>query len=164
MYKFVTILSTLALCVFMTEARAADRVEPKTEGAVLAADDDWLAAERRGDVATLDARLAPGYRDVAPDGKVHLKADMLKAVARLQVKATDPAEKVAADFRAKHPIVEKVVIVGDTAVLSFHSVDPAQQDIVRSVDVFTYDRGMWRGMLSLHNAVVAPRSDTASQR
>ena len=156
MSRFAALLGAVALSSLATGVGAADRVEPKTEAAVLAADDDWLAAERRGDVAALDRRLDDSYRDVKSDGKVHLKADMLRAVANLKVKATDPAAKVAADFRAQHPMLEKVTIVGDTAILSFHSVDPAQQAIVRSIDVFTYEHGMWRGVLSVDQAVVTP--------
>jgi hypothetical protein len=38
-------------------------VEPHTEAAVLAADDDRLTAELRGDLSALDARLMPSYRD-----------------------------------------------------------------------------------------------------
>jgi hypothetical protein len=157
MSRSAVLLGAVALSLLATAVSAAGRVEPKTEAAVLAADDEWLAAERRGDVATLDRRLADGYRDVMADGKVHVKADMLRAVANVKDKATDPAKKVAADFRAKNPIVEKVQIVGDTAILTFHSVDPAQQAIVRSMDIFTYDHGMWRGVMSVHPAV-PPRS------
>lgn len=149
MSKFVTALYVLALSAFATEGLCADRAEPKTEAAVLAADDDWLAAERRGDVAALDARLAPDYRDVLANGTVHLKAHLMDTLAHLKVKATEPAAKVAADFRAAHPAIETVVIRGDTAILSFHSVDPAKQALVESVDVFTYDHGLWRGVLTV---------------
>ena len=154
MPKLVILLFTLAISAVAVEVCAADHVEPKTEAAVLAADDDWLAAERRGDVAALDARLAPDYREILPDGTVHFKAHMLDATAHRKDKATDSPKKVAADFRAKHPIVEKVLILGDTAVLSFHSIDPGKQAVVLSVDVFAYDLGKWRGMLSMQSGVV----------
>ena len=132
------------------------RPEPKTVAAVLAADDDWLAAERRGDVAALDARLADGYRDIEADGKAHSKAELLAYTARRPDKSTAPAGQVAREFRAAHPITERVLIVGDTAVLSFHSVESTQQDAVRSVDVFAYRNGMWRGVLSDH--AIAPKA------
>jgi hypothetical protein len=156
MTKFFAILSALMFVAAATQVHAADRPEPKTEAAVLAADDDWLAAERRGDVAALDARLAPGYRDILPDGSVHLKAHMLEATANRKNKSTLPAKQLAAEFRAAHPIVEKVVILGDTAILTFHSVDPAKQAIVLSTDVFAYDHGKWRGMLSMQSGATPP--------
>jgi Domain of unknown function (DUF4440) len=155
MPKFMTLTSVLALVALATTAHAARPQEPKTEAAVLAADDDWLAAELRGDVAALDARLGPTYRDITSNGKVHVKAEMLDALGRLKSKATGPAAKVAADSRAAHPMVEKVVIVGDTAMLSFHSIEPAQQAAVRSVDVFVYEDGVWRAVLSVDMAPAA---------
>ena len=58
---------------------AADAViEPHTAAAVLAADDDWLAAELRGDPKALDARLMPTYRDVSPEGRTRTKQICLR--------------------------------------------------------------------------------------
>lgn len=132
---------------------AIARAEPKTAASVIAADDEWLASERLGDVARLNARLADEYRDVLPDGKVHLKSQLLKAVANHKDRATGTVAEVAAAVRKQHPVIEKVVIVGDTAILSFHSVDPTLEPLVRSTDVFTYDHGMWKGLLSTHAAL-----------
>lgn len=51
------ILPALALTLVSAHG-GVGTAEPHTEAAVLAADDDWLAAERRGDVQALAARLA----------------------------------------------------------------------------------------------------------
>jgi hypothetical protein len=131
---------------------AADAVvEPRTEAAVLAADDDWLAAELRGDVKALDARLMPTYRDVTPEGQIHTKQDLLAGVAKHPDKVTTSPVQAAADYRAQHPIVEHVLIEGDTALLQFESAKPEGQGIIRSVDVFVYKDGHWRGLYSAHN-------------
>lgn len=130
-------------------------VEPKTEAAVLAASDDWLAAERRGDVATLDMRLMPEYRDIEPNGQVHPRSALIAHAANLKDPSTVPAKRLAAEFRKAHPVVERVVITGNTALLSYHSTDPQATDDVRSIDVFVYDQGRWRALVSTHNSVPA---------
>jgi hypothetical protein len=128
-------------------------VEPHTEAAVRAADDDWLAAELRGDLKALDARLMPSYRDVTPEGKVHTKQDLLAGVAKHPDKVVTTPLQAAADFRAQHPVVEHVLIEGDTAILQFESTKPEEQGVIRSVDVFVYKGGRWRGLYSSHNKV-----------
>ena len=142
------LLALIAVCAPLSIAHAAARREQKTEAAVLAADDDWLTAERLGNVSALDARLADEYREVDPDGKVYPKSVLLASTARRPARATGSPASVAAEFRKQHPLIEKVVIIGDTAILSFHSVDPATTNLVLSVDVFAYEHGMWRGVLS----------------
>jgi hypothetical protein len=126
-------------------------VEPHTEAAVLAADDDWLAAELRGDLKALDARLMPTYRDVTPEGKVHTKQQLLAGVAKHPDKVTTPPLQAATDYRAHHPVIEHVLIEGDTALLQFESTKPEEQGVIRSVDVFVYQDGRWRGLYSSHN-------------
>lgn len=145
----------LALAFAAATGGSACAAEPKTEAAVLAADDDWLAAERRGDVGALDRRLADDYREITPEGKVIPKAALIDATARRKDKSTEPPAQVAAAFRAQHPMREAVVILGDTAILSFHSIDPRDTAMVRSIDVFTYDNGRWRGLLSHQSSMPA---------
>ena len=147
-YPLAVALSTLSVAVI----QAKDfQVEPKTEAAVLAASDDWLAAERRGDVAALDRRLMPQYRDIEPNGHVHPRSALIAHTANLKDPSTVPAKQLAAEFRRLHPVVEKVIIAGETALLSYHSTDPQTEDEVRSIDVFVYDQGRWRAIVSTHN-------------
>jgi len=148
----------VVLALFMTVAVSTmavayrrDAAEPKTEAAVLAASDDWLAAEQRGDVAALDRRLMPEYRDIEPNGHVHPRSALIAHAANLKNPSSVPAMQLAADFRKAHPVIEKVIITGDTALLSYHSTDPQLQDNVRSLDVFVYNDGRWRALVSTHN-------------
>ncbi|MEO5866934.1 MAG: nuclear transport factor 2 family protein [Sphingomonas sp.] len=140
----------LALSAAGSSASPPRRTEPHTEAGVIAADDAWLSAERRGDVAGLDDILLPEYRDVGADGKVYVKADLLRSTANRPDKSNEPAAKVAADFRAAHPVVMKVAIVDNTAILTFHSVNPDEQADVRSTDVLIYRRNAWHGVYSQH--------------
>jgi hypothetical protein len=149
----IPILGLALLAATPSSARAPARAEPRTEQGVLAADDDWLAAERRGDVAALDRRLSDQYQDVEADGRAHPKSELIDMTAHRATPATGSPAEVAAEFRRQHPVIEKVVIVGDTAILSFHSVDPSKQTLVLSVDVFSYQDGVWKGVLSKHSGM-----------
>jgi hypothetical protein len=148
-----------AVLALSATAQAEDlQVEPRTEAAVLAASDDWLAAERRGDVAALDRRLMPEYQDITSSGEVHPRFALIAHAANLKDPSTVPAKQLAAEFRKANPVVEKVTIVRDTALLSYHSTDPRAKDAVRSIDVFVYDHGRWRALISTHNNLSAQAS------
>lgn len=144
-------LITFVVAAGASQAAGAFPPEPRTDAGVLAADDDWLAAERRGDVAALNARLADGYEDVDPGGQVHPKSELLRWTAERKDKATGSVAEIAALFRGRNPMDLRVRIFGDTAILSFHSKGPADAELVRSVDVFSYIRGRWMGVLSKHS-------------
>ncbi|WP_293385707.1 nuclear transport factor 2 family protein [Phenylobacterium sp.] len=148
------ILSVLAALTALSAPAAALAAapppEPRTEAAVLAASDDWLAAERRGDVAALDRRLMPQYQDIEPNGRVHPRAALIAHAANLKDPSTVPAKQLAAEFRKAHPEVEKVVMTGDTALISYRA--PETEEQVSSVDIFVYDQGRWRALVSTHNS------------
>ena len=108
-------------------ARAA---EPHTAAAVRAADDAWGAAEVRGDAAFVDRLLLPDYRSVGPTGSVTTKVAIVDH-ARARGPSSDMVAQVAA-WKAAHPTRADVVIVGDTAVLTW-GVDPARR---RRADLF----------------------------
>jgi hypothetical protein len=150
---FGSIIIAAAFTLSATAIHAKDlQIEPKTDAAVLAASDDWLAAERRGDVAALEQRLMPEYQDILPNGHVHPRSALIAHAANLKDPSTVPAKQLAAEFRNAHPVVEKVIITGDTALLSYHSTDSQIEDEVRSIDVFVYNQGRWRALVSTHNA------------
>jgi len=141
----------VAVSAFAVHA-AGQRAEARNEAAVLTASDDWLAAERRGDVSTLEQRLMPEYRDILPDGTVHPRSALINHAATLKDPSTLPARQLAAEFRKAHPVIEKAIIEGDTALLSYYSTDPRLSEQVRSLDVFVYDHGRWRALVSTHNS------------
>jgi hypothetical protein len=151
----ITIPCTIVLATFAAAATGrafgSDTTsEPRTEAGVLAADDDWLAAELRGDPVALSARLMPTYRDVTLSGKTFTREDLLSHAAKRPDKVTTPPVQAAAEFRAKYPLVEHVLIEGDTAIVQFESVKPEEKGLILSVDVFTYADGHWRGLYSAH--------------
>ena len=145
--SILALLATLSA----TAIRAKDfQAELKTDSAVLAASDDWLAAERRGDVAALEQRLMPDYRDIMPNGIVHPRSALISHTANLKDPSTVPAKQLAAEFRKAHPAIEKVIISGDTALINYLSADPQTEGEVLSIDVFVYDHGRWRALISTH--------------
>jgi hypothetical protein len=147
-YFAVTLITLSAIGIEAKDLRE----EPKTEAAVLAASDDWLAAERRGDVAALDRRLMLEYRDIEPNGHVHPRSALIAHTANLKDPSTVPAKQLAAEFRQAHPVIEKVIISGDTALLSYLSADSKTEGQVLSIDVFVYNQGRWRALVSTHNS------------
>jgi len=146
---FLAILGAAGATAIRAEAMPA---EPRTEAAVLAASDDWLAAERRGDVASLERRLMPQYQDIEPNGRVHPRSALIAHAANLKDPSTVPAKQLAAEFRKANPVIEEVVMSGDTALISYHSPNPDIRANVRSIDVFVYDKGQWRALVSTHNS------------
>ena len=64
-----------------------------------------------------------------------------------------PRLRAAAGLSAQHPVVERVLIEGDTAMLQFKSSKPEEAGVIRSVDVFVYKDCHWRGLYSSRNKV-----------
>jgi hypothetical protein len=128
---------------------AAPASEPKTEAAVVAADDAWLKAEVAGDVEFLNALLLPSYVSIGADGKVTPKSEI---VARARARNSDASAKLAAavaDWKALHPAKPEVVIVGDTAILRWVLVG-TKAGTITSSDMFVYRGGRWHAIYSQH--------------
>jgi hypothetical protein len=132
-------------------AQANQGPEAHTEAAVIADDDGWGKAEA-GDVAYVDNLLLPEYRSVNPDGSVHPKDAILGGVRK---RANSPALAAAytadtAKWLAAHPYTTTVVIIGDTAILTFSPDIPGSSKPVSSCDIFVYREGHWRAIYSQH--------------
>ena len=157
--SILMITTSITLLVAGAPGLARVRPEPKTEAGVLSASDAWIAAERLGDVAGVNARLVDGYVDVESNGKPHTKAELINHTAtRKDIWPGTPAQ-VALAFHQKYPHISKVVIEGDTAVLSYYPADPKRPANIIAEDVFTYEHGMWKGIFSSHFAPPpAPKS------
>lgn len=123
--------------------------EPRTAAAVIAADDQWLQAEVRGDADFLDALLLPDYRSIGTKGEV---TDKQRLVDNARRRGPDPAMADAVRaWKAAHPSHADVRIVGDTAVLTW-ILDKGDGSIpVSSCDIFVYRDGRWRAIYSQHS-------------
>jgi hypothetical protein len=132
-------------------AFAADTLTPKadetlkTSAAVIAVDKHWGEAELAGDNAYLDELLLPDYRTVDPTGVAHGKS-------RGARKPATPEEQAKAkNWLATHAIEAKVVISGDTAVLTWYDPSLGPERGVRSSDIFVYQGGQWHALYSQHS-------------
>jgi hypothetical protein len=132
-------------------AFAADTMAPqadetaKTSAAVIAVDKHWGEAELAGDNAYLDDLLLPEYRTVEPTGVAHGKS-------RGARKPATPEEQAKAkNWLATHAIEAKVVISGDTAVLTWYDPSLGPERGVRSSDIFVYQGGHWHALYSQHS-------------
>lgn len=117
--------------------------------AVLAVDDHWGHAEMNGDTAYLERMLLPGYRSVDVDGRVRTKAAILASAARNR--GSDAMRRKVAAWKRKHPSETIVVIVGDTAIVTFHDPASGPGAGVYSSDVFVYLEGRWHALYSQHS-------------
>jgi hypothetical protein len=138
-------------CPAAAYAQMSDAPEPHTEAAVIADDEAWGKAEA-GDVAYVDNLLLPEYRSVNPDGSVHPKEAIVGSVRK---RANSPALAAAykADtekWLAAHPYTTKVVLIGDTAILTFSPDNADAAKPVRSCDIFVYREGHWKAIYSQH--------------
>lgn len=126
----------------------ASPTEPHTEAVVIADDDAWGKAEISGDVAYIDDLLLPGYRSISVDGSIHDKAAILAGARK---SANSSARAVASEkWRATHPSITSVQIVGDTAILTFALNKQDTQKPIMSCDVFVYQDGHWHALYSQH--------------
>jgi hypothetical protein len=146
----LAVLSTAAVLFLPLAAFAASsaKPQPKTEAAVIAADDGWEKAEETGDVAYVDNLLLPDYRSVSADGSVHYKAAIL-ANAKKNIGSPDHAAKVA-KWQAAHPMETAAVIQGDTAIVTFHLKPLGPEEGIMSSDIFVYRDGEWHAIYSQH--------------
>jgi len=131
------------------QAHAQNAVEPHTQAAVIADDDHWGKAETEGDQAYVDHLLLPEYRSISSDGSIHDKAAIL---ANTKKNVNSPDRAAANEkWKATHPYVTSVLIVGDTAVLTFSLDRPTSPKPVLSSDIFVYRDGRWRALYSQHS-------------
>jgi hypothetical protein len=143
-----------ALCLAATSAHAgiaqdAKTVEPHTETAVIAADDNWGKAEETGNFAFVEGLLLPEYRSISSDGSVHDKAAIL---ASMKKRADTPGSSTSVEqWKAAHPSRTSTVITGDTAILTFTLNRPGSPAAVLSSDIFVYREGRWRALYSQHS-------------
>jgi hypothetical protein len=117
----------------------------KTSAAVIAVDKHWGEAELAGDNAYLDELLLPDYRTVDPTGEAHGKSRGARKPA------TPEQQAKVKNWRATHAIEAKVVISGDTAVLTWYDPSLGPERGVRSSDIFVYQGGHWHALYSQHS-------------
>jgi hypothetical protein len=145
----IVLLSAAANLFLPLSALAASaKDQPKTEAAVIAADDGWEKAEEKGDVAYVDNLLLPDYRSVSADGSVHDKAAIL-ANTKKNIGSTEHATKVA-QWLAAHPMETVALIQGDTAIVTFHLKPSGPGKGIMSSDIFVYRDGQWHAIYSQH--------------
>jgi hypothetical protein len=128
---------------------AGSPLEPKTAAAVIAADEAWGDAEKRGDAEFVEKLLLPEYRSISTDGKVVTKAAIVEHT-RARGASGEYAHKVDA-WKAAHPEHPEVTISGDMAVLTWVPDQPPAGR-VGSCDIFVYRDGRWHGIYSQHTS------------
>jgi hypothetical protein len=142
------IVVALSLPSFVYAQTTGDS-EPRTEAAVIAADQQWDKAEDAGDTAFIESHLLPEYRSISSDGSVHDKAAIIASVRKRHNSPDSAAAN--AKWLAAHPSLTSAVLTGDIAVLSFTLNLPGSPKLVLSSDIFVYREGQWRALYSQHS-------------
>ncbi|MGN6518001.1 MAG: nuclear transport factor 2 family protein [Dokdonella sp.] len=122
-----------------------------TADAVKAADEAWAQAEIRGDHAYLAWLLADGYASVSASGKATTKAQLVEG-ARKRGDSPETAKRFK-EWKDQHPSRADVQLVGDTAILTWVSTEPAAAARVNSSDIFVYRDGHWHAVYSQHASI-----------
>lgn len=148
---WIALPMAFAACIGSPQAGNAQKdsaTEPHTEAAVIADDTGWGTAEENGDVAYIDRLLLPEYRSINVDGSIHDKQAILASAAKRSPERTAKIH----EWIAAHPQKKSVVIVGDTAVLTF-ALDRGNGALpIMSCDILVYRDGHWRALYSQHTA------------
>src|SRR5690348_14229445 len=119
----------LAAAVVAAHAMAAARdgavdETARTAAAVMAVDQHWSDAETDGDTAWLEQMLLPEYRSVNNKGVATPKAGIVAHAAKSRGLGKDKQKQMVEAWRKAHPSESKVVLHGDTAIITFY--DPAR--------------------------------------
>lgn len=145
--RLVAAVLTAAVLV----ARAGQAPAPvdetsRTAAAVIAVDKHWGEAEIAADNAYLDELLLAEYRSVRADGTSNGKSK----VPRKPMSAAEHEQMRA--YMLAHPVEPKVVISGDTAVLTWYDPALGPERGVHSADIFVYQGGHWHALYSQHSS------------
>lgn len=151
-----TIIGALLMFIAAGVAARADspklavgKSDARTPEAVKAADAAWLEAEINGDAKFLEWFLEDGYESIDSSGAILSKGVLIENRRR-----QGRAEKFAAavrEWREKHPNHARVMLYGDTAVLTWVTDDPSSKTPVYSCDIFVYRDHHWHAIYSQHS-------------
>lgn len=123
-----------------TAIRVGGQTSDQDRAAVIAAENGWEAAEVKGDVAFLDALLAPDYVSVSSNGNVYNK-EQIKRGAQQQAARDPNAQPALMDASST------IDIYGDLALVHHHG----KQSI--SVDILQRRNGHWIAVYSQHSKI-----------
>jgi hypothetical protein len=147
--KFIAI-SGIALLLSSQALASQQKNEPKTAEAVISADDGWMDAEIRGDGKYLSKLLLDGYVSIGSAGKITTKEQIISTAVK-RGKSEQFANEVS-NWKSTHPSRASVTLFGDTAILTWNSIDPNSTTPVHSSDVFVYRSGHWLAIYSQHTS------------
>ncbi|MGZ3562493.1 MAG: nuclear transport factor 2 family protein [Vulcanimicrobiaceae bacterium] len=146
MSNFLTATALLVACLSPLAAMAGDLHE---DAAVLAVEQQWIAANKTHDTGALERILADDFLDTSNTGTLRTKADLLKSPA-----APPPANEQFSNWSVR--------VFGDTAIVTglntVSGTTPQGQSYtarVRFTDVFQKQQGTWRA-IGAQEAVVRP--------
>jgi ketosteroid isomerase-like protein len=143
----VKTLILLATVVFAASAFAADcpKSQPKTEAALMQAEQNWAAALNRKDADAVACLLAEEFEDADIDGSLHTRAQTLEHIPNKK-----PDTNQLSEMRAH--VDGSLGFTRGLATL----LDPSGKVVarVRFTDVFTYRDGRWQALAGQESLLV----------
>lgn len=131
--------SLVILLALVLSARAADcrQHQPKTEAALIEAEQNWAAALNRKDAAAVACLLADEFEDADVDGSLHSRSQTLEKIPNKK-----PGTNQLSELRAH--VEGNLGFTRGLATLV--GVDGKVLARVRFTDVFSYRDGRWQAL------------------
>jgi hypothetical protein len=111
--------------------------QPRNAAGVMAAETAWVRALTAKDAKTLTCILAPGFMDMAWNGELHARAEILKSLPKR------PANGIKLSNM-------KIELTGDRAIArginTATKPDGSLLGRAKFEDIFQYREGMWRAL------------------
>ena len=137
------------MLVLALSALAADcpKNQPKTEAALVAAEQTWAAALNRKDAAAVACLLAHEFEDADIDGSLHTRSQTLQHIPNKK-----PGTNQLSELRA-HVDGDSGFTRGLATLLDASGKVVAR---VRFTDVFTYREGRWQALAGHESPLGGP--------
>jgi ketosteroid isomerase-like protein len=135
--KIISLLVILLAFVLSLFAADCPKNQPRTEAALIEAEQNWAAALNRKDVAAVACLLADVFEDADVDGSLHTRSQTLDHIPNKK-----PGTNQLSELRAH--IEGNIGFTRGLATL----VDPSGKVVarVRFTDIFTYRDGRWQAL------------------
>ena len=136
--KILMVLAFLPLLALPVVGAECPKHQPKTEAALVEAEQNWAAALNRKDAAAVACLLADEFEDADVDGSLHARAETLEKIPKKK-----PGTNQLSELRAH--VEGDLGFTRGLATL----VDGTGKVVarVRFTDVFVYRDGRWQALV-----------------
>ncbi len=135
--KIFGLLAILFPLVLSAMGAECPKNQPKTEAALVEAEQNWAAALNRKDVASVSCLLAGEFEDADVDGSLHTRAQTLEHIPNKKP-GTNQLSELSAHLEGNMGYTRGMATLLDASGKTIARV--------RFTDVFTYRDGRWQAL------------------